>query len=109
MPNTHPYKVLFLRRALPEVLASQRTMMERRGQVDDTSDEMMFAIWSKHLSTVERLLTRSDHFQLLSIQYSEVIQNPLAEAKRIRDFLGLPLDVDKMAAAVNESLYRNRG
>ena len=29
-------------------------------------------------------------------------------AKRIRDFLGRPLDVEKMAGVVDSNLYRNR-
>ena len=108
LPSTNRYKVIFLKRALPEVLASQRKMMERRGEVDETSDETMFALWTKHLSKVERMLLTSDHFEVLEIAYSDVIENPRAQAERIRDFVGLPLDVEKMVAAVDEGLYRNR-
>jgi len=108
LPSSNRYKVIFLKRALPEVLASQRKMMERRGEVDETSDETMFALWTKHLSKVERMLLTSDHFEVLEIAYSDVIENPRAQAERIRDFVGLPLDVEKMVAAVDEGLYRNR-
>ena len=68
----------------------------------------MFALWTKHLSKVERMLLTSDHFEVLEIAYSDVIENPRAQAERIRDFVGLPLDVEKMVAAVDEGLYRNR-
>jgi hypothetical protein len=84
-------------------------MMERRGEVDETSDETMFALWTKHLAKVEQMLTTSDHFELLEIAYSDVITNPREQAVRIRDFVGLPLDIEKMVAAVDEGLYRNRG
>jgi hypothetical protein len=109
LPRSNRYKVIFLQRALPEVLASQRKMMERRGEADETSDETMFALWTKHLTKVKQMLTSSDHFELLEVAYSDVVANPRAQAQRIREFVGLPLDVEKMAAAVDEALYRNRG
>jgi len=34
--------------------------------------------------------------------------NPLEQARRMKDFLGLPLDLERMAGAVDEKLYRNR-
>jgi hypothetical protein len=82
--------------------------MERRGQVDDTTDETMYELWTKHLSNVKQMLKSSDHFELLEVAYSDVVANPRAQAQRIREFVGLPLDVEKMAAAVDEALYRNR-
>lgn len=108
LPATNHYKVLFMKRPLPEVLASQRQMMERRGQVDETSDEAMFDLWTRHLSKIEKLLASSSHFEALEIAYSDVVNHPRSAAERIRDFLGLPLDVEKMALAVDKSLYRNR-
>jgi hypothetical protein len=108
LPSTNRYKVIFLNRTLSEVLASQRKMMERRGQVDDTTDETMYELWTKHLSNVKQMLKSCDHFELLEVAYSDVVANPRAQAQRIREFVGLPLDVEKMAAAVDEALYRNR-
>ena len=40
--------------------------------------------------------------------YRTALQNPREHAQRIREFLGLPLDVEAMAGAVDPSLYRNR-
>jgi hypothetical protein len=34
---------------------------------------------------------------------------PLEQARRMQAFLGLPLQVDAMVAAVDPSLHRNRG
>lgn len=108
LPASNRYKVIFMRRPLSEVLASQRKMLERRGEGDTTSDEQMFELWQGHLARVERLLEASPHFEYLDLHYADVVQDPRAQARRIGDFLGRPLDAEAMAAAVDRNLYRNR-
>jgi hypothetical protein len=108
LPDTNNYKVIFMKRSLSEVLASQRKMLERRQQTDDTGDEKMLELWKDHLFRVDYLLKHSDRFECLEVVYSDVIADPLREARRIRDFLGLPLSAETMAASVDETLYRNR-
>jgi len=109
LPETNNYKVIFLKRALPEVLASQKKMLERRNEVDESGDDRMLELWENHLWRVSYLLKHADQFESLEIAYSDVIGDPLREARRIRDFLELKADPETMAAAVDESLYRNRG
>lgn len=108
LPDTNNYRVIFMKRALPEVLASQRKMLERRGERDDTADDRMLELWENHLWRVAYLLKHAPHFEFIEVSYSSVIQNAANEARRIRDFLELTADVEAMAAAVDESLYRNR-
>jgi len=109
LPETNNYKVIFMKRALPEVLASQKKMLERRKEVDESGDDRMVELWENHLWRVSYLLKHAGQFESLEIAYSDVIGDPLREARRIRDFLELKADPEKMAAAVDESLYRNRG
>ena len=109
LPETNNYKVIFMKRALPEVLASQKKMLERRNETDGSGDERMLELWENHLWRVSYLLKHADQFESLEIAYSDVIGDPLREARRIRDFLELKADPETMAAAVDESLYRNRG
>lgn len=108
LPKDNNYKILFMRRELPEVLRSQEKMLERRGEPSDTSDEKMLEIWKDHLWRVNYLLKHSDHLEALELVYHDVVNEPLAQARRIGAFLGGGLDVDKMAGAVDGSLYRNR-
>jgi hypothetical protein len=109
LPETNNYKVIFMKRALPEVLASQRKMLERRNEADDTPDEKMLELWESHLWRVNYMFKNSDRFDVLEIHYPDAVSDPLGQARRIRDFLGLKVSPDTMAAAVDESLYRNRG
>jgi hypothetical protein len=108
LPETNNYKVIFMKRALPEVLASQKKMLERRSETDGSGDERMLELWENHLWRVSYLLKHASQFETLEIAYADVIGDPLREARRIRDFLALTADPETMAAAVDESLYRNR-
>jgi hypothetical protein len=109
LPETNNYRVIFMKRALPEVLASQKKMLERRNEVNETSDERMLELWENHLWRVRYLLKHASQFDAVEISYSDVIGDPRREAERIRAFLGLEASADTMAQAVDESLYRNRG
>lgn len=108
LPEGNNYKVIFMRRNLNEVLASQKKMLDRRSEKSETSDERMIEIYKDHLWKVNWLFKHKSNFDALDIEYQTVIQDPRKQATRIREFLGRDLDVDKMVAAVDPSLYRNR-
>ena len=108
LPETNNYKVIFMRRDLSEVLASQQKMLDRRGEDNDTDDERMLELWKDHLWKVNYLMTHADPFELLNVPYRDVVAKPLEQARRIKEFLGLSVDPEQMASAVDEKLYRNR-
>jgi hypothetical protein len=108
LPGENDYRVIFMRRDLGEVLASQRKMLERRGEPSVAGDDEMREIWRAHLDEVQRLFEASAHLTHLDVSYRDVVENPREQARRIQDFLGMDLDVEKMASAVDEELYRNR-
>ncbi len=108
LPEDNLYKVIFMRRNLKEVLASQKKMLDRRGEKSETSDERMIEIYEDHLWKVNYLFKHKSNFDAIDVEYTAVIKDPRTQAIRIRDFLGLNLDVDKMVAAVDPNLYRNR-
>ncbi|MGH9460844.1 MAG: sulfotransferase domain-containing protein [Vicinamibacteria bacterium] len=108
LPETNNYKVVFMRRNIHEVLASQAKMLANRGEANETSDEKMLELYKDHLWKVDYLMKRRPCFELLNVEYKDVIENPRREAERLGEFLGNHVDVEKMAAAVDEKLYRNR-
>lgn len=110
LPADREYRVVFMRRNLDEVLASQRKMLHNRGEDSPTADQAMKELFVDHLDQVERFLRAAPHIRALYVNYARVIAEPLAQARRIADFLGAPagLDVTAMAAAVEPALYRNR-
>ena len=109
LPPTYDYKVIFLRRSLLEVLASQRKMLERRGEAPgETSDEDLADMFAAHLSKVERLMATRENYDVLYVEYRQAIDDPPQVADAINTFLGGQLDVAAMATAVDRQLYRNR-
>ena len=109
LPDSNHYRVLFMNRDLDEVLRSQRTMLHALGERSEpAADERLLAGYRTHLSVVNNLLTRRPCFELLALNYTNVVAQPSEQADRINRFLRGGLDVVKMAAHVDPGLYRNR-
>ena len=54
MPSGYEYRVLFMRRNMDEMLASQKKMLVRRGEPTDTvSDAMMAKFFAKHVAEIQ--------------------------------------------------------
>jgi hypothetical protein len=108
LPPTFNYRVVFIRRDLEEVLASQRKMLARRGEAEETAPERMRALFEDDLWRAGYQLRRRPEFESIELHYSIVLARPLEEARRLAAFLGGGLDPEAMAAAVDPQLYRNR-
>ncbi len=108
LPPNFNYKVVFIRREMEEVLASQRKMLARRGETEETAPERMRALFEDNLWRASYQLKRRPEFETIELHYSAVLARPLEEARRLGAFLGGGLDAEAMAAAVDPQLYRNR-
>ncbi len=108
LPDAYDYKVIFVHRHLGEILASQRKMLERRGEVDATSDEEMTRVFAAHLETVERQLNARPNIAVLRIDHHDTVKTPATVARQVADFVGGGLDLERMMQAVDRELYRNR-
>jgi hypothetical protein len=83
-------------------------MLERRGEESHTDDDELLAMYEAHLEKVQFQLRFRPHFECLYVNYADVVSDPSSQARLMADFVGGGLDVQKMAAAVDGSLYRNR-
>ena len=108
LPNDNDYRVIFMRRNLHEVLASQAKMLDRRGEENTSEDEDMLRMYESHLEKVKFQLRFRDWFDVLYLDFAEVVGDPEKAATAINDFLGGGLDVEAMATQVDPNLYRNR-
>jgi len=108
LPSDNFYKVVFMRRDLREILASQAKMLDRRGESSETDDDAMLRMYSDHLEKVSFQLRFRPNFDTVFIKYRDVLENPAEEAGRINDFFGGMLDEEAMTAVVDPNLYRNR-
>ena len=107
LPPNLNYKVILMRRDLSEVLASQRKMLDRRGETDDTPDERMVELWQDQLWRANYLLRHGPQFEWVEIGYRDALQDPAAAAARISALVD-GLDERAMAEVVDPALYRNR-
>jgi hypothetical protein len=109
LPATHHYKIVFVRRSLQEVLASQQKMLDRRGASGgDAADAEMARVFAAHLSKIERQLAARKNCEVLYVEHRAAVTQPAAVAERVNAFLGGSLDVEKMSGVVDSQLYRNR-
>jgi hypothetical protein len=109
LPAGHQYRVIFMERPLPEVLASQDQMMRRRGTFKEgASQQAISAAFAKHLQEVYRWLDGKSYVSSLRLPYHEVLGQPRENSLRLASFLGRELDLEAMTRQVDTSLYRNR-
>ena len=109
LPDTYTYRVIFMRRKMKEILASQKTMLERSGKPTDAiGDDKMAALFRKHLSQVAKWISEQPQVQVLYVSYNELMADPIQEIERISRFLGNELDAKKMASVIDRTLYRQR-
>lgn len=109
IPEDYRYRVIFIRRNMAEILASQRKMLVRRDEdPDKMDDEKMAQLFEKHLVEVQNWLRQQEHIQTLYVHYSDILSDPLPQAQKVNEFLGGHLDVEAMASVVDPDLYRNR-
>ena len=88
LPPELSYKIIFIRRDIKEVLASQRKMYERlQGEADNASDALLADKYVKHLYKINSWLRTQAHVECLFVRYGDMIGNPLEQAQRISDFL----------------------
>jgi hypothetical protein len=108
LPQGRNYKLIFMERPLPEVLASQDEMLKRRGSAELVDAALLTAAFRDHMREIVDWLEHRTDIPVCRVGYRKILSDPVGSAKSVRDFLGLDLNVEAMALAVDPSLYRNR-
>jgi sulfotransferase family protein len=109
LPADERYRVICMRRAMPEILASQREMLIRRGQpADSSTDARMAEVFERHLRRTEEWLRGQPNFEVLYVDSNVAMLDPAPEIARLCRFLGGDLDESRMVAAVDKRLHRQR-
>ncbi len=109
LPAQHEYRVIFMQRPLPEVMASQDEMLRRRGNFDPGEDNSVVArAFQDHLSDVYGWLNGKPHVKVSRVQYHALLRDPKETADGVAKFLAVALDVEAMARQVDGTLYRQR-
>ncbi|MFV1978035.1 MAG: sulfotransferase domain-containing protein [Myxococcota bacterium] len=110
LPDDNDYRVIFMRRSLDEVLASQNKMIQRLGTTDSTAaEEAMKEAYRNDIVRTRLLCKNRPNFELIEVNYKNTIEDPTATARSVNAFVGGHLNETAMREAVDGSLYRNRG
>ena len=109
LPAGHEYRIIFMQRPLPEVLASQDQMLRRRGtNKGGTNPAVIAGAFEKHLHEVFAWLDAQAYVKALRVSYHDVLSKPKEISQRLSEFVGMSLDIEAMTQQVDASLYRNR-
>ena len=109
LPMDFAYRVIFMKRPLNEVIASQRAMLERTGKEGAAlGDEKLAEIYRRELDRVDSWMTDQESVSVLYVDYHDVLQDPQRQTESVNHFLGGALDSTAMAKAVEPKLYRQK-
>lgn len=109
LSRDYTYKLIFMRRKIKEILASQKQMLIKRGEPTDTvSPEKMTGLFRQHLRLVEAWIDQQPNIEVIYVSYNEILENPVEQAKRVNQFLDYILNVESMVSVVDRTLYRQR-
>jgi hypothetical protein len=107
LPPQHQYRIVFMRRHIDEILASQREMLLRSGASPSADEDREVRVLSiRHLNEVIDWLALQPNMKVLYVNYARTVEQATIAA--IAEFLDVDLDLDAMRAAIDKKLYRNR-
>ncbi len=109
LPLDRHYRVIFMQRRVEEVLRSQQAMLQRGNRKGaEIAPERLARAFRRQRDDAIRYVREHTCFDVLEVHYDQVISQPRDQAEAIRHFLEWDLDVDRMAARVDPSLYRQK-
>jgi hypothetical protein len=109
LPPAYQYRVVFMRRDLDEVIASQEEMLRRLGKESDAIPPApLAAIYRRQLAQVDAWLEQQPNFSVLYVEYGDVLGDTETVVKRLNAFVGGSLDTQAMVRVPDRGLYRQR-
>ena len=109
LPRDRRYKIIFMRRNMDEILASQQVMLQHQGKPCNADEQVtMRKLFAQHLEQVQNWLAGQSEMEVCYIWHHDLLQQPRNALRPVSKMLGRPLDIQRMADVVDASLYRQR-
>jgi hypothetical protein len=109
LPPSHEYKIIFMRRPLEEVVASQAEMIRRRSSAAPAVPATaMMAALQAHLNQVKSWLKDKPNISLMDVHHRDLLGDPKRVCASVKQFLPVEVNVEVMVQQVDPSLYRQR-
>ena len=108
LPLNYRYKVICMERDMSEVVSSQQKMLRRMGKMTGSggSADDLERRFEDTILTVKEWMSAQHNFEVLSVNYDDVLADPELVASRVNAFLGGTLDELKMRDALDAGLRR---
>jgi hypothetical protein len=107
LPDGFSYRVIFMRRNLDEVVASQQVMLGRP-TLAAADHRRMADIFQRELAHIDLWLASHPNMLVHNVHHSGALTHPAAVAQSICEFLQRPMNISAMVAAVQPTLHRQR-
>ena len=109
LPGDYEYRVIFMRREMAEILASQRKMQVHRStDIDTVTDEELARLYEKHLAITYSWLDAQPNIRWVDLSYNALLREPITQLNALRPLLGDRLPVRRMAEIVDPTLHRQK-
>ncbi|MEQ9411238.1 MAG: sulfotransferase family protein [Fuerstiella sp.] len=108
LPTDRRYDVIFMRRDLNEILASQSRMLQNMKLKSDVDDDRMARLFRGEIVRFQKWVDTANHIRCVEVLYNDVASGNESPLHLINAHLGGGLDTSAMSAIVDPSLYRNR-
>jgi hypothetical protein len=111
LPPDRSYRVIFMQRALKEIVASQNKMLSRLGRENmggPTDEHTLVASFAAEIAKAKAWLRERPNFQTLFVNYNRLLDDPAPILSAVNQFCGDALDETAMRKVVDPSLYRQR-
>jgi hypothetical protein len=110
LPEGLSCKVVFMQRALKEVVASQNAMLVRRGAAPSQPEEThtLVGTFASEVSACKKWLKTRGGLDVLYTNYNRILDDPADEIRRLNAFFGNRLDEAAMLQVIDPELYRKR-
>jgi hypothetical protein len=102
--NLH-YRILFMERAMPEILESQSTMLERLGKERPKGDVSRGYLQQVHAA---KTWINAHGIPAISVDYAALVHAPETVLPQLAAFLGVPEKLDAMRSVIDPTLHRAR-
>ncbi len=109
LPEGYRYRVIFMKRRLDEVVASQDAMLGRIGRKGTTmGSDALRAAYAREYERIGAWLSDQPNFEVHEVSYNGLMDDPERVVAGVCGFVGGGLDAGRMLGVVDPSLYRER-
>jgi tetratricopeptide (TPR) repeat protein len=110
LPEYHQYKVIFMTRNLKEVIHSQRTMLreEKKSNEKDVYPAGLENAYKRNIRIVEQWAANRTNIEIEWVDYHDLLSLNDEIISRIGSFIGKPVDKERVAACLDNELYRSK-